>query len=135
MHKDLLINVTAFFRDAEAFEELRRTGHRAADPGRTASEEPVRVVGGRVLLRRGGLFHRHAADGGESRPPARHLPSQVFATDIDEEALEFARQGVYPESIVADVGAARLAGSSSGKSRATRSANRSAIAWSSPRIT
>ena len=34
---------------------------------------------------------------------------QVFATDIDEEALKFARLGVYPESIVADVEADRLA--------------------------
>ena len=33
---------------------------------------------------------------------------QVFATDIDEEALKFARLGVYPESIVADVEADRL---------------------------
>ena len=33
---------------------------------------------------------------------------QVFATDIDEEALKFARQGVYPESIVADVEVGRL---------------------------
>jgi len=34
---------------------------------------------------------------------------QVFATDIDDEALDFARRGIYPQSIVADVGARRLA--------------------------
>jgi len=34
---------------------------------------------------------------------------QVFATDIDEEALQVARVGIYPESIVADVGHERLA--------------------------
>jgi two-component system CheB/CheR fusion protein len=34
---------------------------------------------------------------------------QVFATDIDEEALRFARVGSYPESLVADVGDERLA--------------------------
>ena len=33
----------------------------------------------------------------------KNCPVQVFATDIDEEALKFARLGVYPESIVADV--------------------------------
>ena len=33
----------------------------------------------------------------------------MFATDIDEEALKFARLGVYPESIAADVEADRLA--------------------------
>ncbi len=33
---------------------------------------------------------------------------QIFATDIDEEALEFARQGIYPESIAVDVAPERL---------------------------
>ena len=46
---------------------------------------------------------------------------QVFATDIDDEALQFARTGIYPESIVADVGTDRLcAGSSSGRTEAIR---------------
>ena len=35
----------------------------------------------------------------------KNCPVQVFATDIDEEALKFARLGIYPESIVADVDA------------------------------
>ena len=38
----------------------------------------------------------------------KNCPVQVFATDIDEEALEFARQGIYVESIAADVGPERL---------------------------
>ena len=33
---------------------------------------------------------------------------QIFATDIDDDSLETARQGVYPESIAADVPPARL---------------------------
>ncbi len=33
---------------------------------------------------------------------------QVFATDIDEEALQIARSGLYPESIITDVGDTRL---------------------------
>jgi len=33
---------------------------------------------------------------------------QVFATDIDRDAIEYARQGLYPESIAADVSADRL---------------------------
>jgi two-component system CheB/CheR fusion protein len=35
-------------------------------------------------------------------------PIHVFASDVDEEALDFARAGVYPESIAADVSAGRL---------------------------
>ena len=34
---------------------------------------------------------------------------QIFATDVDEDALEVARQGTYPESIAADVSPKRLA--------------------------
>ncbi len=39
----------------------------------------------------------------------KHCPLQVFATAIDSEALEVARQGIYAESIVANVGRERLA--------------------------
>jgi two-component system, chemotaxis family, CheB/CheR fusion protein len=38
----------------------------------------------------------------------KNCPVQVFATDIDEEALNFARQGIYPESIAVDVAPERL---------------------------
>ena len=38
----------------------------------------------------------------------RPLPVQVFASDIDESALEFARQGTYPDSIATDVSKERL---------------------------
>ena len=34
---------------------------------------------------------------------------QIFATDVDEEALEVARQAFYPESIATDVSTERLA--------------------------
>ncbi len=33
---------------------------------------------------------------------------QIFASDIDQDALTFARAGVYPENIAADVSAERL---------------------------
>ena len=42
--------------------------------------------------------------GGEGKAPA-----QIFATDINETSLEFARSGIYPQSIVNDISAARLA--------------------------
>ena len=67
------------------------------------------------------------ASGSPAAPPARRLtPSpcccsnsqtaaqnrcrlQIFATDVDEQALEVARRGIYPESISADVSPERLA--------------------------
>ncbi len=38
----------------------------------------------------------------------RHHPLQIFATDLDEESINVGRRGVYPKSIAADVGPARL---------------------------
>ncbi len=104
--QDLLINVTSFFRDTEAFEELRL---QAIVPLVQAkpTDEPLRVwVTGcstgeeayslaMLLLEEMATAHRHGA-------------IQVFATDIDEEALQFARAGLYPESIATDVGTNRL---------------------------
>jgi two-component system, chemotaxis family, CheB/CheR fusion protein len=104
--KDLLINVTSFFRDAEAFEELRQkvirplveakqTGEplRAWVPGCASGEEAYSLA---ILLME------------EVAAAPKNCDIQVFATDIDADALKFARQGVYPESIVADVEAGRL---------------------------
>ena len=38
----------------------------------------------------------------------RHIKLQVFASDVDDDAVAFAREGIYPESIAADVSPARL---------------------------
>jgi two-component system, chemotaxis family, CheB/CheR fusion protein len=102
--KDLLISVTNFFRDPEAFEALERTVVPSLfeDPadhqvrvwvaGCATGEEAYTVA---MLL----AEHADVLPGGPS--------FQIFATDLDEEAIAFAREGVYPDSIVADVGEAR----------------------------
>ena len=96
--KDLLINVTAFFRDAEAFEELRQQGHRAAGRRPSRRDEPLRVwvagcSSGEEAYSLAMLLMEEVA------AARKNCPVQVFATDIDEEALQFARAGIYPESI------------------------------------
>ena len=131
--KDLLINVTAFFRDAEAFEELRRKVIAPLVEARP-TDEPLRVwvpgcSSGEEAYSLAMLLMEEMA------AARKNCPVQVFATDIDEEALQFARLGVYPESIVADVGASAWRSSSSGRTRAIRSAKRCASRWSSPRRT
>jgi two-component system CheB/CheR fusion protein len=106
LHKDLLINVTSFFRDAEAFDELRIKAiaplvqSRQMDdpirvwvPGCSSGEEAYSIA----ML----LFE-------EVDAARKHHAVQVFATDIDEDALQYARSGIYPESIVADVGNDRI---------------------------
>ena len=105
LFRDLLINVTNFFRDAEAFESLRELvipkifeGRGADDavrvwaPGCATGEEVYSLA---ILL-------RERMDAVTSAPRV-----QVFATDIDEGALAVARAGRYPEALMAGVSAER----------------------------
>jgi two-component system, chemotaxis family, CheB/CheR fusion protein len=104
--KDMLIGVSSFFRDPEAFEELHRSVIAPLVQERAGSS-PLRVwisgcstgeeaysIG--ILL----LEELQAAD--------KNCPLQIFASDIDREALKFAREGIYPHSIAADVSEERL---------------------------
>jgi two-component system CheB/CheR fusion protein len=103
---DLLIGVTNFFRDSQAFEALEKTviprlfeGKGADDtirvwiPGCATGEEAYSIA---ILLR-----ERMASTQGTPK-------LKVFASDIDEHALEVARLGRYPASIVRDVSPKRL---------------------------
>jgi two-component system, chemotaxis family, CheB/CheR fusion protein len=106
--RDMLIGVSSFFRDPEAFEELRRSviaplvrqrnNHspvlRVWIPGCSTGEEAYSIA---ILL----LEELDAAE--------KNCPLQVFATDVDSESLKFAREGTYPRSIAADVDESRLA--------------------------
>jgi len=105
--KDMLIHVTSFFRDPDAFEllaarvvpELMRGAApdrplRAWVPACSTGEEAYSIA--MILL--------EAAAATKTK-----VKLQVFASDVDEDAVSFARNGLYPESIVADVAPARLA--------------------------
>jgi two-component system CheB/CheR fusion protein len=106
---ELLIGVTRFFRDPEAWERLKRDvlpgliarspdggTVRAWVPACSTGEEAysLAVVFGEALAK-----HR----------PAKKIRLQLFATDLDAHAVEKARQAFYPRSIGADVSPARLA--------------------------
>jgi two-component system CheB/CheR fusion protein len=105
--KDLLINVTHFFRDSTAFDVLAETVMaelvrqntmdrplRVWVPGCSTGEEAYSIT--MLVL--------------EQFPVAnRSIKLQVFASDIDADSVAFARNGIYPESIEADVAPARLA--------------------------
>ena len=108
--RDLLIGVTGFFRDPEAFHLLyqraieplvqehvrqpdREDPLRVWVPGCATGEEAYSIA--MVMIE---AFEQHKA-----------LPDvQIFATDLDEAALETARQGLYPKAVAADVPAERL---------------------------
>ncbi len=59
--------------------------------------------------RRRGLFARHAVPRGDHRVSKRDIKLQVFASDVDADAIAAARDGVYPDTIASQISAERLA--------------------------
>ncbi|GAB4368127.1 MAG: hypothetical protein OHK0021_11420 [Bryobacter sp.] len=87
-----LISVTEFFRDPEAWGELEKHLRERIDP---AAPEPIRawVAGcatGEEAYTLAILLSRHA--------PMRRI--QIFATDLDDHAIHFARRAIYPAAAV-----------------------------------
>jgi two-component system CheB/CheR fusion protein len=107
LFRDLLIGVTNFFRDPEAFASLEETvipslfegkqpgaALRVWVPGCSTGEEAYSIA---ILLQ-------------EKMDALRqNYRIQIFGTDIDSQAIAVARTGMYPASIAADVTAQRLA--------------------------
>jgi len=104
--KDMLISVTNFFRDREAFEALERIAIPAIFEGKSTGDQ-VRVwvpgcATGEEAYSIAILLEERARE--LEAPP----DLQIFATDIDEDALAVGRAAIYPEAIVTDVPPARL---------------------------
>ena len=120
LYKDLLIGVTDFFRDPEAFEVLQqRVIPELAGQDTDASSTPTDDFDRLLTRRQIRVWVPGCATGEEAYTIAmllieyfasRKKPAeiQVFATDIDERSLETARQGIYSESSVADISPERL---------------------------
>ena len=101
LFRDLLINVTRFFRDADAFEVLRT---RVIEPlmADRASDEDIRIwVPGCSSGEEAYTIAMLFADA--ARKAGSPLAVQIFATDIDEQMLSIAREGSYPAAAMADV--------------------------------
>ena len=104
--KDLLIHVTQFFRDPKAFAFL---GEKVLPAllSQHLDGQPVRVwvagcSTGEEAYSLGMLLLEQIA---AVRP---RLKLQIFATDIDDDALDVARAGIYPESIQDNLSTERL---------------------------
>ena len=106
LFKELLIGVTQFFRDPEAFDALSRLVLSELFANRPPTD-PVRIwVPGCATGEEAytlAMMVRERLDQ-ISNPPE----VQIFATDINERALTTARQGTYPASIAEDVSPDRL---------------------------
>jgi two-component system CheB/CheR fusion protein len=94
---ELLINVTDFFRDPETFEELRTALKPALSPHRPADQAlRVWVPGcstGQEVYSIAMLIHELAGEIAEGRTVA----VQIFGSDIDDDAVETARRGLYAD--------------------------------------
>ena len=108
LFKELLIGVTSFFRDPPAWEQLKDqvmpallAAHpkggvlRAWASGCSTGEEAYSLA----------MVFKEAL---EQVKPAGNFSLQVFATDLDRDAIDKARAGLYPENIAADISAERL---------------------------
>ena len=106
LFRNLIIGVTSFFRDPQAYNLLAQkvipgllsekkpdTPIRIWVTGCSTGEEPYSL----------GMILCEAMD-----KVKKHFDVKIFATDIDETALDTARKGTYPMSIGADVSRERL---------------------------
>lgn len=106
LYQDILISVTSFFRNPEAYEALktkvfpRLTEHKSRHDavrvwalGCSTGEEAYSIA----------MSYAEYAEA-----TGRRVPMQVFATDLNAAGIERARTGVYPKGIAQDVSPDRL---------------------------
>lgn len=108
LFKELLIGVTNFFRDIPVWEKLKEqvlpailsnfkegTVIRAWVPGCSTGEEAYSLA---IVVKE--VIEKVNPQGG--------ITLQIFATDLDNDAIETARKGLFPANIISDVSPARL---------------------------
>jgi two-component system, chemotaxis family, CheB/CheR fusion protein len=106
LYQDILINVTEFFRDPETFEALAEVAFKQIIENRPEGA-PIRIwvpgcSSGQEVYSIAIAIHEYLGD------RANLFQIQIFGSDIDEDSVDKARAGVYPESIVDQVSQVRL---------------------------
>jgi two-component system CheB/CheR fusion protein len=104
--KDLLISVTNFFRDKKAFEALEREIIPVIIKNKTSTEQVRIWVAGCATGEEAYSIAMLCAELTLNVSDAPRI--QIFATDIDEEAIAQAREGLYTINDAADVSPERL---------------------------
>jgi two-component system CheB/CheR fusion protein len=105
LYSDVLISVTSFFRNPEAFEALQRevVPRLLEQP----TELPIRCwVLGCSTGQEAYSLAMAFIEGSESSRRSR--PLRIFATDLNDALLERARHGLYPKSLAGDLSPERL---------------------------
>jgi two-component system, chemotaxis family, CheB/CheR fusion protein len=106
--KELMIGVTSFFRDAPLWVKLKES----VIPGIISHQEEVSILRAWVPACSTGEEAYSLAmvftEAIEAVRPQGRVSLQIFATDLDKDAIEAARRAVYPHNIAADVSPERL---------------------------
>ena len=108
LFKELLIGVTSFFRDKAAWDQLQKKALPALFVGRPAGAALRAWIAGCSTGEEAyslAMLFKETLSRTKSK---KNLSLQIYATDIDRDAIDKARQGLYPQNIVADVSPARL---------------------------
>ncbi len=106
LYKELLIGVTQFFRDQEAFEKIfKDVIPKIADKKDAADKIRIWSMGcstGEEAYSIAIMFKEYL------ETKNLNIDVKIFATDLDSESIEYAGVGYYPESIAADISPSRL---------------------------
>ncbi len=98
LHQDILITVTSFFRDSNAFDALNKNIKRIVDN----AEDEIRIwvaacATGEEAYSVAILLSEHLGQ------RINDVRIQIFATDLDEKALTIARQGFFPKAAIESI--------------------------------
>ena len=106
LYHDILISITSFFRNPEAFEAIKSKVFPRLIKDRPP-QDPVRIwsLGCSTGQEAYSLAMAYAEF---TEAAGSRVPLQLFATDLEETAVETARAGVYSKDIAQDVSAERL---------------------------
>jgi two-component system CheB/CheR fusion protein len=100
LFKDILISVTGFFRDREAFQALKRALPHALKTKKKGDNIRIWVPGcatGEETYSIAMLLYEHLGK------DVNQYNIQIFGTDLDQDAIIRARRGFYPTATVVDV--------------------------------
>jgi two-component system CheB/CheR fusion protein len=105
LFKELLINVTNFFRDNDSFDSLKNYLRKIMEQKSDVDNFRVWIPGcssGEEVYSIAIIIHELLEESG------KNIDVQIFGTDIDMDAIKSARSGTYPTTISTDISSERL---------------------------
>src|SRR5437660_1471519 len=113
LYRDILIHVTGFFRDKDAFDALGNNVFPTLFENRKLDDAPIRIwvpgcSSGEEVYSIAIVLLEYMWEKARTTPSPLSKGAQIFATDVSYTALDRARTGVYTEAAVAAVSPERL---------------------------